>query len=67
MSSPKYPEITVNLVGENGNTFYILGKCLSAMRRANISKEEQDEFYRQATASDYNHLVITCMEWFNVE
>ena len=31
------------------------------------SKEEQDEFYRQATASDYNHLLITCLEWFNVE
>ena len=67
MSSPKYPEITVNLVGENGNAFYILGKCLSAMRRANITKEDQDEFYRQATASDYNHLLITCLEWFNVE
>ena len=67
MFSPKYPEITVRLAGENGNAFYILGKCLSAMRCANISKEEQDEFYRQATASDYNRLLITCMEWFNVE
>ena len=67
MFAPKYPEITVRLVGENGNAFYILGKCLSAMRCANIPKEEQDEFYRQATASDYNHLLIICMEWFNVE
>ena len=67
MSEPKYPEITVRLVGENGNAFYILGKCLSAMSLANIPKEEQDEFYHQATASDYNHLLITCMEWFNVE
>lgn len=67
MSEPKYPEITVCLVGENGNAFYILGKCFSAMRCANIPKEEQDEFYRQATTGDYNHLLITCMEWFNVE
>ena len=67
MSDPKYPEITVRLVDENGNAFYILGKCLSAMRCANIPKEEQDEFYRQATAGDYNNLLITCMEWFNVE
>ena len=65
MPEPKYPEM--RLAGENGNAFCILGKCLSAMRHANIPKEEQDEFYRQATASDYNHLVITCMEWFNVE
>ena len=67
MSNPKYPEITVYLVGENGNTFYTLGKCLSAMRHAKIPKEEQDEFYRQATAGDYNNLLITCMEWFDVE
>ena len=67
MSNPKYPERTVRLAGENGNAFYILGNCLSAMRRANISKEEQDEFYRKATSSDYNHLLITCMEWFNLE
>lgn len=67
MSNPKYPEITVRLVGENGNAFYILGKCLSAMRCTNIPKEEQDEFYRQATARDYNHLLITSLEWFNVK
>jgi hypothetical protein len=67
MSNPKYPEITVRLVGENGNAFYILGKCLLAMSLANIPKEEQDEFYRQATAGDYNHLLITCLEWFDIE
>ena len=39
MSEPKYPEISVRLVGENGNAFYILGKCLSAMRCSNISKK----------------------------
>lgn len=67
MSNHKYPEITVQLAGKNGNAFYILGKCLSAMRHANIPKKEQDEFYHQATASNYNHLLITCMEWFDVE
>ena len=34
MSEPKYPEITMRLVGENGIAFHILGLCLSAMRRA---------------------------------
>lgn len=67
MPDPKYPDITVQLTGENGNAFYILGKCLSAMRHANIPKEEQGEFYRQATASDYNHLLTTCMKWFDIE
>ena len=67
MFAPKYPDITIHLIGENGNAFHVLGLCLSAMRRGHIPQEEQDEFCRQATASDYNHLLITCLEWFNVE
>ena len=60
MSSPKYPEITVSLVGENGNAFYILGKCLSAMRRANISKKNKMNFIVKpppATIITYSSLV----------
>ncbi len=67
MSDPKYPEIKVHLIGENGNAFHILGICLLSMRQADIPQEEQEEFYHQTTASDYNHLLITCMEWFNVK
>lgn len=37
------------------------------MRRAKLSKEEQDAFYKEATSSDYNHLLATCSEWFNIE
>lgn len=63
----KYPNITVALVGNNGNAFFILGTCLRAMRRAGLTKEEQDAFQKEATSGDYNHLLNTCMEWFNVE
>ena len=64
---PKYPNITVELVGQNGNAFNILGICLRAMRRAGLSKEEQDAFQAEATSGNYDHLLATCMEWFNVE
>ena len=64
---PKYPDITVELVGQNGNAFNILGICLQAMRRAGLSKEEQDAFQAEATSGNYDHLLATCMEWFNVE
>ena len=67
MSDVKYPEITVQLVGQDGNAFNLLGLCLRAMRRAKLSKEEQDAFYKEATSSDYNHLLSTCSEWFNIE
>ena len=63
---PKYPDTTVELVGQNGNAFNILGICLRAMRRAGLSKEEQDAFQAEATSGNYDHLLATCMEWFNV-
>ena len=64
---PKYPEITVELVGQNGNAFNILGICLRSMRRAGLSKEECDKFQAEATSGNYDHLLATCIEWFNVE
>ncbi len=63
---PKYPDITVELVGQNGNAFNILGICLRAMRQAGLSQEERDAFQKEATSGDYNHLLITCIEWFDV-
>lgn len=64
---PKYPDITVQLTGKDGNAFYILGICLRAMRRAGLSQEERDDFQAEATSGNYDHLLATCMEWFNVE
>lgn len=67
MTGVKYPEICVQLVDLDGNAFAVLGRCLQAMRRAHIPQEERDKFYKEATSGDYNHLLATCMEWFNIE
>lgn len=56
MSDVKYPEITVQLVGQDGNAFNLLGLCLRAMRQAKLSKEEQDAFYKEATSA----IIIIC-------
>ncbi len=64
---PKYPDITVQLTGKDGNAFNILGIYLQAMRRAELSQEERDAFQAEATSGNYDHLLATCMEWFNVE
>lgn len=63
----KHPEIHVQLVGLDSNAFSILGRCLQAMRRAGLSKEERDDFHKEATSGNYDHLLTTCMEWFDVE
>ena len=62
----KYPNITVKLVGEDGNAFFILGKCQRAMKEAKIPQEEVDNFIKEATSGNYDHLLSTCVNWFNI-
>lgn len=64
---PKYKDIKVKLVGEDGNAFFILNRCLQAMKRAGLSEEERQEFQKEATAGNYDHLLATCIEWFDIE
>lgn len=64
---PKYPEINIQLTGHDGNAFYIIGRCLEAMRRAELSEEERDKFQAEATSGNYDHLLTTCIKWFDVE
>ena len=63
----KYPNIIVQLIGFDGNAFFILGKCLREMKRAGLSKEVQDEFMKEATSGNYDNLLATCMNWFDVQ
>lgn len=62
-----HPEIHVQLVGLDDNAFFILGRCLQAMRWAGLSKEERDKFQKEATSGNYDDLLATCMKWFDVE
>lgn len=65
--TPRYPDIKVRLVGEDGNAFAILGHVSKAMRQAGISKQERDAFVAEATAGDYDHLLATCMRWVDFD
>lgn len=67
MSEPKYPDIHVKLVGEDGNAFSILGKVRGALQRAGVSKDERDAFMKEAMAGDYDHLLATAMKYVEVE
>ena len=67
MSEIKYPNITVNIIGQNGNAFCILGICKRAMERAKLPQTEIDSFMSEAMSGDYDHLLQTVMAWFVVE
>lgn len=66
MTAPvKYPHVTVQLTGQDGNAFFILGRVMGALRDAGVPEEEVDEFLREAKSGDYDHLLATVMKWVN--
>lgn len=67
MTEIKYPHIKVNIIGQNGNAFCILGICQIAMEQANCTQQEIDAFNEEAKSGDYNHLLATVMNYFDVE
>ena len=62
----KYPQVKVELTGHDGNAHTIIGRCKDAACKAGLSKGEIEEFQLQAFSGDYDHLLQTCMEWFDV-
>jgi hypothetical protein len=64
--TPLYPDVTVELVGQDGNAFNIMGIVSQAMRREGIPKEAITEFHSECMSGDYDHLLQTCMKWVNV-
>ena len=62
----RYPDITVQLTGNDGNAFMIIGAVSRALRRHGVGKEEIDVFTEEATSGDYDHLLATCMKWVDV-
>ncbi len=67
MMETKYPDIEVQLSGEDGNAFAILGRVQRALRQADVPAEEIDQFRKEATSGDYDHLLQTCMRWVEVQ
>jgi hypothetical protein len=66
VSVPRYPEIEVRLVGEDGNAFAILGRVLRELRRADVPEAELDEFLAEATSGDYDHLLQTAVRCVSI-
>jgi hypothetical protein len=63
----KYPEVQVQLVGTDGNAYALLGVCKNAASKAGLTKDQINEFLKEAMAGDYDHLLNTCMEYFEVD
>jgi hypothetical protein len=64
---PKYPDIVVQLSGEDGNAYMIIGNVASALRRGGVSTPEIDEFIVEAKSGDYDNVLQIAMRWVEVE
>ncbi len=63
---PKYPNINIKLVGEDGNAYSILGRCTLALKRNGL-RDEVEAFRKEATSGDYDNLLRTVLAWFSVD
>jgi hypothetical protein len=59
-------EVTVPLIGGDGNAFMILGKVTGALKRAGAPQEDIDSYMSEATSGDYDKLLAVTMEWVEV-
>ena len=57
--------IKVQLVGQDGNAFAILGRVSRALRQ-NGHKDLVEQYQKEATSGDYNHLLAVTGEYVTV-
>jgi len=67
MLNPKYPNITVQLTGEDGNAFAIMARVSKALRRADVPAEEIKKYTDESIASDFDNVLVTAMSWVDVQ
>ncbi|MGE4300408.1 MAG: hypothetical protein AB7F40_02270 [Victivallaceae bacterium] len=69
MSGQKYPvtNVTVRLVGTDGNAFALLGKVRQALRRAGYDIGFIEQFTKEAMGGNYDELLACIMRYVNVE
>ena len=58
---------TVELIGQDGNAFSIMGRVKKALFRAGADKEYIDQYLSETTSGDYDHLLVVSMEYVDVE
>jgi menaquinone-dependent protoporphyrinogen IX oxidase len=61
---PKFPDVDVQLTGQDGNAFFIIARVSRALKDAG-HRDAVDEFRREAMSGDYDHVLVTCMEYVN--
>lgn len=62
----KYPEVVVQLSGNDGNPATIIGTVSRALKRARVPESVVSEFRLEALQGDYDNVIQTAMKWVDV-
>ena len=65
-NTPKYPNVTVQLTGTDGNAFAIMGRVQAALRKAGATKEELAQYSMDSMSGDYDNLLRAQAKWVNI-
>ncbi len=64
---PRFPDVHVQLTGEDGNVFSIIGRVRQALRRAGATPEDLKAFSDEVMAAgSYDDALQTVMRWVDV-
>lgn len=72
---PKFPDVTVQLTGEDANGFFIVARARKALMDYLRTEEgmthqeawvETKPFFDDALSANYDHLLAVVMEWVTV-
>lgn len=63
---PKY-NVAVQLSGNDGNAFAVMGAVKSALKKAGASSDELSTYVSDSMSGDYDNLLRVAMEWVDVQ
>lgn len=56
----------ISLLGQDGNALTIVGRCMSAARRAGWPRQAREAFFKKATGGSYDAMLGLVHELFEV-
>jgi hypothetical protein len=63
---PLYPDIEVELIGQDGNAMVIIGRVSKALRRAGVPAQDIEAFQKEATSGNYDQVLAAAENWVTV-
>lgn len=63
---PIYPNIDVQLTGNDSNAFAIMGAVSNELKAHRVPTSEINKFRKECMSGNYDELLQTCMKWVNV-